>query len=403
MRQNTAILDIGSSKVICLICSAEGRESITVRGAGVREYDGFVGGRFTDEQQFSNAVVDAIAMAEGEARVRIRELSVGVPASFSKLVLQEGRAEVTSRSGRIIASDIDDLINDSLTFEQPAGYELMHSTPVEFNTGETITSEPPIGNTASEVTATVSHVYVDSVFKRVVSDALDRAGLAADMYINVPLSSSLFVIPEKERTDCAVLIDVGARQTDISLIRGSALVACETLAIGGASFAGDIAYGLRIPNGAAENVKRRYVYSLDYQDSIDIVRVEGRSALRVEHTVIQYIIEERTKQLASHIMALMKEMGVNMAGRPPIYLTGGGIALMRGSCEYLEKLMGVPIKVRMPWMPRLSSPNYASAFSVMDFVMHAEDEDNVGRLVGMVTESKFIKKLKGLFESGRLF
>ena len=92
MRQNTAILDIGSSKVICLICSAEGRESITVRGAGVREYDGFVGGRFTDEQQFSNAVVDAIAMAEGEARIRIRELSVGVPASFSKLVLQEGRA-----------------------------------------------------------------------------------------------------------------------------------------------------------------------------------------------------------------------------------------------------------------------------------------------------------------------
>ena len=123
--------------------------------------------------------------------------------------------------------------------------------------------------------------------------------------------------------------------------------------------------------------------------------------LRVEHAVIQYIIEERTKQLASHILSLMKEMGVNMKSKPPIYLTGGGIALMRGSCEYLEKLMGAPIKVRMPWMPRLSSPNYASAFSVMDFVMHADDEDNVGRLVGMVAESKFIKKLKGLFESGR--
>lgn len=401
MKHNTAILDIGSSKVICLICSAEGRDSITVRGAGVKEYDGFVGNRFADEQQFANAVVDSIAMAEGEARVRIKDLSVGVPASFSKLVLQEGSAEVTSRSGRITADTIDDLINDSLSFEYPAGFELMHSTPVEFNTGETVTSEPPIGNTAEHVTATVSHVFVDSAFKRVVSDALDRAGLAADMYINVPLSSSLFVIPEKERTDCAVLIDVGAKQTDISLIRGSALIACETLAIGGANFAGDIAYGLRIPNGAAENVKRRYVYSLDYQDSIDIVRIEGRGALRVEHAVIQYIIEERTKQLASHILSLMKEMGVNMKSKPPIYLTGGGIALMRGSCEYLEKLIGAPIKVRMPWMPRLSSPNYASAFSVMDFVMHADDEDNVGRLVGMVAESKFIKKLKGLFESGR--
>ncbi len=401
MKHNTAILDIGSSKVICLICSAEGKDSITVRGAGVREYDGFEGSRFIDEQQLSNAVVDAIAMAEGEAHVRIRELSVGVPASFSKLVLHEGSAEVTSRSGRITADTIDELINDSLSFEQPEGFELMHSTPVEFNTGEMVTSEPPIGSTASAVSATVSHVYVDSAFKRVVSDGLDRAGLAADMYINVPLSSSLFVIPERERADCAVLIDVGARQTDISLIRGSALIACETLAIGGANFSGDIAYGLRIPKGSAENVKRRYVYSLDYQDSIDIVRIEGRGALRVEHAVIQYIIEERTKQLASHILSLMKDMGVNIQSKPPVYLTGGGIALMRGSCEYLEKLMGIPIKVRMPWMPRLSSPNYASAFSVMDFVMHADDEDNVGRLVGMVAESRFIKKLKGLFESGR--
>lgn len=74
---------------------------------------------------------------------------------------------------------------------------------------------------------------------------------------------------------------------------------------------------------------------------------------------------------------------------------------MRGSCEYMEKLMGVPLKVRMPWMPRLSSPNYASAFSVMDFVMHAEEEDSVDRLVGMVSESRFIKKIRELFGNVR--
>ena len=148
MKQNTAILDIGSSKVICLICSAQGRDSITVRGAGVKEYPGFENGRFIDEQLFSSAVVDAIAMAEGEAKVRIRDLSVGVPASFSKLVLHEGSAGVKSRTGRINGDTIDDLINDSLTFEQPEGYELMHSTPVEFKIGETVTADPPLGQAA---------------------------------------------------------------------------------------------------------------------------------------------------------------------------------------------------------------------------------------------------------------
>ena len=37
MSQYTAVLDIGSSKVICLICSPDGKESIVVDGAGVRE------------------------------------------------------------------------------------------------------------------------------------------------------------------------------------------------------------------------------------------------------------------------------------------------------------------------------------------------------------------------------
>ena len=401
MKQNTAILDIGSSKVICLICSAQGRDSITVRGAGVKEYPGFENGRFIDEQLFSSAVVDAIAMAEGEAKVRIRDLSVGVPASFSKLVLHEGSAGVKSRTGRINGDTIDDLINDSLTFEQPEGYELMHSTPVEFKIGETVTADPPLGQAAKEVSAVVSHVYMQNGFRAAVSDALSRTNLEADMYISVPLSASLFVIPEEERTDCAVLIDVGARQTDVSFIRESALIACETLGIGGVSFANDLAYGLRISTQSAENVKRRYVYSLDYQDSIDIVRMEGKSPMHVDHAVIQFIIEERTKQLAGYLVRMLKDMGVRLEEKPPVYITGGGIALMRGSCEYMEKLMGVPLKVRMPWMPRLSSPNYASAFSVMDFVMHAEEEDSVDRLVGMVSESRFIKKIRELFGNVR--
>ena len=225
MKQNTAILDIGSSKVICLICSAQGRDSITVRGAGVKEYPGFENGRFIDEQLFSSAVVDAIAMAEGEAKVRIRDLSVGVPASFSKLVLHEGSAGVKSRTGRINGDTIDDLINDSLTFEQPEGYELMHSTPVEFKIGETVTADPPLGQAAKEVSAVVSHVYMQNGFRAAVSDALSRTNLEADMYISVPLSASLFVIPEEERTDCAVLIDVGARQTDVSFTDSGAILA----------------------------------------------------------------------------------------------------------------------------------------------------------------------------------
>ena len=117
----------------------------------------------------------------------------------------------------------------------------------------------------------------------------------------------------------------------------------------------------------------------------------------VEHEAIQYIIEERTRELCRLIREALGEMGVEITPKLPVYMSGG-VTLMRGCCEFMEKELGTSVQVRMPWMPRLSSPNYASAFSVMDFVMHASDEDNAGRLEGARPGKNVFKKLIDLFK-----
>jgi cell division ATPase FtsA len=168
--------------------------------------------------------------------------------------------------------------------------------------------------------------------------------------------------------------------------------------MGGVNFASDIAYGLRLNAPVAENIKRRYVYSLDYQDSIDIVKMPGGGMLRVDHEAIQYIMEARSRELAEYISAALEEMHVSESFKPPIYLTGGGVALMRGSADYFERCMGIPIEVRMPWMPRLSSPNYASAFAVMDFVIHASSDEGQSRLEGTAERSGLVGILRDFFD-----
>ncbi|HOS19237.1 MAG TPA: cell division FtsA domain-containing protein [Clostridia bacterium] len=398
MSQNTAILDIGSSKVICLICGDDGKDNILVQGAGIREYRGYRRGQLEDEQSLSDAIVDALSAAETEAKHRVRDISVGVPAPFMKLVCHEGRISVKNRNKRVTHKDVDELINASLDFEAPAGFELISSTPVEFVADGMPRADTPMGMSAAELGSYVSHIYVDGRFKRLVSDALLRVGLDADMYIAVPLSEGLFVIPEDERARGAVLIDTGAAHTDVCLIRNGALVDIRTIDAGGNHFTSDLCYGLGLTRPVAENVKRRYVYSLDYQDSIDTIRNPNGGVMKVEHETIQYIIEERTRELAMLISAAMREMGAEPEKGVSVYMTGGGVTLMRGSCEFMEREMGLPIQVRMPWMPRLSSPNYASAFSVMDFVMHATDEDNAGRLEGAGMRRKAIRKLRDFFK-----
>lgn len=398
MSQNTAILDIGSSKVICLICGDDGKDNILVQGAGIREYKGYRRGALEDEQSLSDAIVDALSAAETEAKHRVRDISVGVPAPFIKLICHEGTVDYGGKPRRISHKDVDELINASLDFEAPTGYELISSTPVDFTVDGLLRADTPVGMTAASLTSSVSHIYVDMRFKRLVSDALLRVELDADMYIAVPLSEGLFVIPEEERASGAVLIDTGATHTDVCLIKNAALVDMRTIDVGGGHFASDLSYGLGLNRAVAENVKRRYVYSLDYQDSIDTIRQPGGGVMKVEHETIQYIIEARTRELAQLIRAAMEEMAIVADGSVNVYMTGGGVTLMRGSCEFMEHELGMPIQVRMPWMPRLSSPNYASAFSVMDFVMHATDEDNAGRLKGAGIKRKALRKLRDFFK-----
>lgn len=398
MGQNTAILDIGSSKVICLICGTDGRGNILVQGAGIKEYPGYKHGAFEDEQQLADAIIDALGAAEAEARHRVRDISVGVPAPFTKLILQQGEVDFKGKQRRITHRDIDDVINASLDFAAPDGYSLIHSTPVEFTVQGAVRADMPIGVMAEGFSAKVSHLYVDNRFKQLVSDALLRVGLDADMYIAVPLSEGVFVIPENERSEGAVLIDSGATHTDVSLVKNAALMDMRTIAVGGAHFTSDLGYGIGIKEAVAETVKRRYVYSLDYQDSIDTIRVPGGGIMYVEHEAIQYIIEERTRELCRLIKEALGEMGVEITPKLPVYMSGGGVTLMRGCCEFMEKELGTSVQVRMPWMPRLSSPNYASAFSVMDFVMHASDEDNAGRLEGARPGKNVFKKLIDLFK-----
>ena len=257
MGQNTAILDIGSSKIICLLCCPDGREGFLVRGAGIREYDGYRDGRFLDVQQFSGALVEALTMAEEEAKIRVRNLNIGVPAPFLKLIVHDGRVELGGRGKKVTMDTVDQLIDASLEFAQPEGYALMHSTPIEFDTGAGPRPEVPVGQAAPYLSGPVSHVYVQEELKSLISAALDKVGLDADMYIGAPLSSGLFVIPPAERADCAVLIDVGARHTDLSVLRGNALVACESIPVGGGHFTGDLAYAFGISRSAAESIKRR--------------------------------------------------------------------------------------------------------------------------------------------------
>lgn len=392
-----AVLDIGSSKVVCLCGSMGDGDGIVVHGAGVCACEGFRDGTFLDKQSLHNAVVEALQKAEQESRIRIRDVALTVPACFSDLILTDATLSL-GKPRKAEGADIDRLIALSLDrCEKKPGYTLMHSTPVFFLVDGIASTEVPEGITTDEISALISHMFVQEDFIRTVQESLDDMGVEISMCISSQLGESIMLIPEKDRVRPAVLIDVGYHQTEISVVENTALTAISTLPIGGYQFTSDLAFGLDVPMEAAEQAKRRYVFSLDVQDKDEILRTAAGSK-KVSRSAIAYIIEARAAELAKMLRREMEQLGINLDAHPSVYISGGGLLMMRGGLDFMRKALNLPIKRDMPWTPRLSSPNYCSAFGALDFVLRANKPQEETAVSS--SEEKFdslLQKIKDFF------
>ena len=392
-----AVLDIGSSKVVCLCGSMADGDGIVVHGAGVCTYEGYRDGVFIDKQSLHNAVVEALQKAEQESRIRIRDVALTVPAAFSDLLLTDATLSL-GKPRKTEAADIDRLIALSLEkCKKKPGYTLMLSTPVFFLVDGVSSTEVPEGITTDEISALISHMFVQEAYIRTVQESLDDMGVEISMCVSAQLGESVMLIPEKERVRPAVLIDVGYHQTEISVVENTALTAISTLPIGGYQFASDLSFGLDVPMDAAEQAKRRYVFSLDLQEKSEVLRTAAGSK-KVSRSAISYIIEARATELAGMLRREMENMGVNLDARPAVYVSGGGLLMMRGGLDFMRKALNLPLKRDMPWTPRLSSPNYCSAFGALDFVLKANRPQEDTTASGSEEKlGSLLKKIKEFF------
>ena len=377
--RSAAILDIGSSKIVCLCGSTAVRGGTVVHGVGVSDYAGYESAEFFDERSLEEAIVACVREAEQMARIRIRDMILSVPVPFSKLIVTSATIRLDPRRERIGADDVDELISLSLAKARAAEYVLMHSTPVSYTVDGYTSPDAPEGRRAGEFSAEVSHMYVRESFLSKVSSILRTLQIEVSMCVSAQLAESLLLIPEEERVRPAVLIDVGHTHTDVSLVENAALTAMTSFDLGGAQFASDLAFGLEIPLETAEQVKRRYTFLQEPAGSVETIRMLT-GVKRVDRSVIDLIVGARAEEFVALLKKSLRMLGVHAETRPATYLTGGGFSMMRGGGEYLRQQLGLHVKRDMPYMPDMNTPNYASAFGALDFALRAssaETEESV--------------------------
>ena len=267
-----AALDIGSSKVACLIGK---RADCTdgeprVAGAGAQGTKGVRSGAVVDLDNLERSIRLAVEQAERAADVRVTDVVLGVsgPDLRSDIV----RAALPLSGREITPLHIREVRIAALESFKAQGREILHSAPLGFAVDGTQGVKDPRGMFAETLTASFLVVSAPTAALRNIVQCVSRAHLNVTAILAAPFASGLACLVEDEAEQGAMLIDFGAGVTSAAAFYDGGLVHVETLPMGGSRATSDLAQGLGTTFAAAERLKIQHgAASLAAAGALDMV------------------------------------------------------------------------------------------------------------------------------------
>lgn len=395
MKTQIAAIDFGTSKIVTIVAQSGGISRVDIIGSGTVPYAGFSDGDWNEPEALIEAVRDSVAAAELEANSKIRELYVGVPGDYVHVATGEAEIEFTGPITENEVNRVQDLVADKLRVVEKGGY-VLHRSPAWFSVDDGKKTMEPIGAAGSRLRARVSFMVADPVFVDDVAELMGAHGITVAGFLSPMLGEGMLLLSLEDRDRVAMLVDVGYLSTEVAVVEGDAVVYHAMLKAGGGYMAAELAQGLKLPMRMAEQLKRAYLFNPDEFDQDDFYTAYDDDDRRIDfpRAAVSRLMEASMDELCGLIDKTLKNDAAQYFGpRSQIYLTGGGIALMRGGREYLAARIGRPVKVPAQKTAKLNSPVYASALGLVSLIFDSIEHPDAG-------EPGFGQKLAGLFKRG---
>jgi cell division protein FtsA len=253
---------------------------------------------------------------------------------------------------------------------------------------------------------TGGHTTLQNALKCIEKSGLKTAGLVLDQ-----LAASMAVLSEDERNLGVCVVDIGGGTSNLLYFVNGHVAHTSVIPIGGHHFTQDIAVGLRTPQIAAEDLKKKFgcavVSLVDESETIDVEGVGGRRNRTVRRRELAEVIEPRAEEILQMIYQDIKESGMLPFMGAGVVLTGG-TSEMDGLVEMGEFIFDIPVRRGIPGKVGgltdiVRSPMYATAVGLVLYGY----EQNKSKLIGLKNDdlgrsiSQAARQIKGFF--GKLF
>lgn len=344
-------LDIGTTKIACLIGRRTEHGKIEVIGKGHSESIGVSRGVVSNIEKTVNSIKLAVEEAERDAGLEVETVHVGIAGQHIKSLQHRGLFTRKSLDDEISQRDIDALIEDMHKLVMLPGEEIIHVLPQEYIVDNEQGIKDPIGMAGIRLEANFHIITGQVAAAKNINRCVHRAELNVGEVILEPLASSEAVLSKEEKEAGVVLVDIGGGTTDIAIFHDEIIRHTAVIPFGGNVITEDIKAGCTIMKKQAELLKTKFGSAVASENQenevVCIPGLRGREAKEISVKNLANIIQSRMVEIIEHIYYEIKNSGFQDKLIAGIVVTGGGSQLKHIS-QLFQYITGMDTRIGYP-------------------------------------------------------
>ena len=393
-----AILDVGTSKIACLVLRFDGpdrfreadgvgpmagQSSFRVIGAATTRSRGVRFGEIDAMQETERAIRTAVQAAQKMANVRVDHVIACFAGARPRSYGLAGETELQDQV--VSEQDVSRVLAACEVPDFGQGRDVLHAQPVNFALDHRTGLGDPRGQMGNRLACdmhllTVDTTVIQNLLYCIKRSDLELAGIASSAYV-----SGIASLVEDEQELGAACIDMGGGATGLSIFIKKHMIYADSVRMGGDQVTSDISKGLQVPLTTAERIKTMFggviATGMDDREMIEIGADSGdweKDRRTVSRAELIGIMRPRVEEILEEVRGRLDAAGFEHLPSQQIVLTGGA-SQIPGLDGLAAKILGQRVRLgrplRVQGLPQAATgAAFASSVGLCLFAAHPQDE-----------------------------
>lgn len=347
-------LDIGTSTIKALVVQKKGKDLEILAQSQIPSF-GVRKGAVVNIEEVAKNIQALLSEVEKISNKRINSVFVNIGGSHLYVLPSDGIISVSRADQKISEEDIDRVLQAAQAVNIPANEQILNIFPREYVIDDQRNIKEPLGLTGIRLEAKVLLLCAFSPYYINLTQAVLNNKIQIDDIVPSPMASALAVLTPQQKEIGVALVDIGAATTSLAVFEEGELSHLAIFPIGSANITNDIAIGLKIDFGIAENIKKEYgscMLSDNKKEKSSLSRkkieiIDKSSPFSFSKKMLVDIIEPRVSEIFDQVSKELKKIGRQQLLPAGIVITGGGAKIPKIK-ELVKQELKLPCEIGVP-------------------------------------------------------